>query len=624
VVRPIAVTVLLAAACMSQVVLLRHGLGAVARPLVAAARHGAARPPAGRLARPDGLTQPDEQDRADDLAEDRDPANGLTPHRWRLDPDGPVAPATALVDRFSIQTWGDLEYAGAPILACPGGAVGCPGGPDEPASPRGPADGEPGIASPVPNNWVDVDGQSATINSSSSPVLVPPGARIAWAGLYWTADLGLDDSTGPGGVPRAGQPAHCDGPAGPTATAVAPPRPDLANRVLFRVDGGPYRPVTASAFTEVRSAGGSTGFQAYADVTDLLRPAAAPVAPTPVILTVADLQAAQGEGCGGGWTVVTAYSYPDGPNPIYAPQYRSLVVFDGVAPVFAGATADLALTGIVAPAGSLAPAGNLGPIRLSGALRGSGQSSLATELAVNGRPAPAPAPTAPPGLGYRRFATTVPAGAITSGSTAAIVGLTPSGDGYLAAVLGMSTPVPVRVDLTLRGTVEPATVAVGQEAKLTLTVQDEASVPAGGVIVATRLPAGLAIIGAPKEFDRGTGLWRVGEVPGDGAVSLTLRVRLEAPGSLIATAEVAASAVPDLDSTPGNRNADDDDEVALTVTGTLAGAGSQPGPDHRPLAARDRSGSGPLPAVLIGIGIFLLGAVLLIVAVVRSRAASQA
>ncbi|MFD0167906.1 hypothetical protein ACFVJH_27755 [Streptomyces decoyicus] len=125
--------------------------------------------------------------------------------------------------------------------------------------------------------YIDVDSDPHTFNSSSADLRIPAGSRVSYARLYWGGNL------------RAGEqkPAKDHG------------------RVLIAEQGGRYRKVLADTLTGHRTTTGATdGFQASADVTELVRKSGAGA------YTVAQINVATGHsaaGAWGGWTLVAAY-----------------------------------------------------------------------------------------------------------------------------------------------------------------------------------------------------------------------------------------------------------------------------------------------------------------------------
>jgi hypothetical protein len=532
---------------------------------------------------------------------------------------------TAFVDRFSTEGWGDVRMAGAAVLHCADPAPTCP-------------------ANAVTSR-VDVDADPSTYDSSRAELLVPPGATVVWAGLYWSGDEAAVDGRGALRCDMTGAPTPAPRPAPTTPAPIVqpqrsprwpvdpwptgfpwpwpsfPPVPSLPpapsdeptqapttevptlppppadveaeNRVLLKINDGPYDAIEASSFSRV-SGPGRTGYQAYAEITPELA-MAPPAQPTPVTLTVADLSAGPGLACNGGWTVTMVYAYPDGPDPRYAPTYQSLVVFDGVLSSVAPG-AQIALNGVAAAGGAA---------RLSVALYGGGHAPTGAGLTLG---AHALAPGAgdagsDPGMGdfgYRALSAGVPVGSIAAGTTAATLVLPPAPAAYLAGVVAVAQAVPVAADLSVDASFAPAIVATGATTSLTVTVHNGSSILASGVAVTLALPADVTVVAAPTSYVVSTGTWRADRVPGGGDSTLTLQLRPRVAGSLAATAEVSAAQLADSDSQSGDANPDQDDyaTAALTVTGPAL------------LGGRTSTLTGA--ALLVGAALFVAGATMLV------------
>ena len=138
-------------------------------------------------------------------------------------------------------------------------------------------------------------------------------------------------------------------------------------------------------------------------------------------------------------------------------------------------------------------------------------------------------------------------------------------------------------DLSLTKTVSNATPASGNAISYTLSVTNSASSTssASGVTVRDILPMGVAFVSATGfgSYDSATGIWTVGSIPVGTTRTLTINVTITAGlGTTIQNdAEINASSIIDLDSTPGNNstNEDDDAAVSFTTTGTRT-AGTPP------------------------------------------------
>ena len=138
-------------------------------------------------------------------------------------------------------------------------------------------------------------------------------------------------------------------------------------------------------------------------------------------------------------------------------------------------------------------------------------------------------------------------------------------------------------DLSLTKTVSNANPASGGAISYTLAVTNAAgsTSTASGVTVLDILPAGVSFVSASGfgSYDSATGVWTVGSIPAGTTRTLTINVTVTAGlGTTIQNdAEISASSVADLDSTPNNAsvNEDDDAAVSFTTTGTRT-AGTPP------------------------------------------------
>jgi uncharacterized repeat protein (TIGR01451 family) len=131
---------------------------------------------------------------------------------------------------------------------------------------------------------------------------------------------------------------------------------------------------------------------------------------------------------------------------------------------------------------------------------------------------------------------------------------------------GQATITPIRdADVGMAKSVDNPTPAVGQTVNFTVTATNGGPSPATGVVVNDALPAGLLLVpggASPTQgtYDAGTGVWAVGALPVGGSATLTLAVRVDAPGTLTNTATKTAQNEPD----PNPNN----DTASSTVTAT--------------------------------------------------------
>ncbi|MFJ5547825.1 DUF3344 domain-containing protein [Streptomyces sp. NPDC093225] len=139
--------------------------------------------------------------------------------------------------------------------------------------------------------YSDVDRDPNTYNATRAELLLPPGARVTYARLYWGGNL------------RVGEQKP----------------PEDNGRVLVAEPGGSYKDVLADTKVGHRDGDESDAYQASADVTPLVRRFGGG------LWTVAQLNIAKGSsdvGAWGGWTLVVAYEKADEP-------LRQLSLWDG-------------------------------------------------------------------------------------------------------------------------------------------------------------------------------------------------------------------------------------------------------------------------------------------------------
>ncbi len=144
--------------------------------------------------------------------------------------------------------------------------------------------------------YVDIDSDTSTFNSSSADLVIPVGANVEFARLYW---------------------------GGRCADTVPDP---LLETVKFKVGAGAYATLTGALVGKV--VGGVVGrtdiqtYQCYVDVKSLVTGAGT--------YTVANVQGQEGaKNTCNGWSLVVAYSAPGSPGEVP----RNLTVFQGFADV---------------------------------------------------------------------------------------------------------------------------------------------------------------------------------------------------------------------------------------------------------------------------------------------------
>ncbi len=155
---------------------------------------------------------------------------------------------------------------------------------------------------PVTNNgvtmgYIDVDSDTGTDNSSSSTITIPPGATVAWAGLYW------------GGAYKS----RFGGITNPTGLAIDQVKLKQPGAASYTTVNASVRNVEATRF------GGWNSFMAHADVTGIVQAAGSGEY---VVANIALVTGSGFTGPFGGWTMVIVYEDP-------TEKSRNIAVWDG-------------------------------------------------------------------------------------------------------------------------------------------------------------------------------------------------------------------------------------------------------------------------------------------------------
>jgi hypothetical protein len=216
----------------------------------------------------------------------------------------PALAERVFTPRFSANDTGQIAIIGNTLMTCP----------TSPLCSTVQAGG--GTGAQTSNNsydmeYVDVDGDATTINSSTARLDLPAGATVLFAGLYY----GGRTTAGSGGAPA--------------------PAPLENNLVSFAVPGAAYTTLTAEVDPSTVIAG---SYGAFVDVTDQVAAAGSGV------YQVADVQAGTGLDRYAGWSLVVVYRDPAEPP-------RNLTVFDGLQAISQGdPPVSILLSGFQTPA----------------------------------------------------------------------------------------------------------------------------------------------------------------------------------------------------------------------------------------------------------------------------------
>lgn len=149
-----------------------------------------------------------------------------------------------------------------------------------------------------------------------------------------------------------------------------------------------------------------------------------------------------------------------------------------------------------------------------------------------------------------------------------------SGTFFQADLYLTQAPVNNYADLSLAMSVSNASPVSGSTITISMTVANAGSSPntASGVAVRNLLPAGLGFVSASGtgSYNSATGDWTVGTLtPGQNATIVITATVLAANGTGVPlTSEISASSIADIDSTPNNGIAGEDDQASANITAT--------------------------------------------------------
>jgi uncharacterized repeat protein (TIGR01451 family) len=339
--------------------------------------------------------------------------------------------------RYAINTNGDIAMAANTLLTCQPGTVETQSG----VACGDVQNGGVGDDNYFDMNYVNVDGDPATFDSSSANLSVPAGATVLFAGLYWGAALDQGETLPMQcypGHPRTGAPAS--NPAAATSALLQTP------------SSGGYVPVSASVFDtyteDLGCAGGPaderTRYQSFANVTALVQAAGGGT------YTVANVQAGTGADRHAGWSLVVAYE--DASQPA-----RNLTIFDGFGQVALNAHVPITVSGFKTPltgavntqVGIVAYEGDRGLTGDGVALNGTpiGDVSHPTgnffdsSISNLGTPVSGSSPDYKNQLGFDAGLLAVPSGVVPNGATSANIDLTTVNDRYLPGVVYFRTDI---------------------------------------------------------------------------------------------------------------------------------------------------------------------------------------
>jgi uncharacterized repeat protein (TIGR01451 family) len=127
---------------------------------------------------------------------------------------------------------------------------------------------------------------------------------------------------------------------------------------------------------------------------------------------------------------------------------------------------------------------------------------------------------------------------------------------------------PEVADLSVTQTVDNPNVNVGDNVTFTITVSNAGPQDATNVAVRDTLPAGMAFVSStPSQgsFDNATGIWTVGSLANGASATLLITASVNTLGLKTNVVQVSAADQFDVDSTPDNSVATEDDQASVLI-----------------------------------------------------------
>jgi large repetitive protein len=125
------------------------------------------------------------------------------------------------------------------------------------------------------------------------------------------------------------------------------------------------------------------------------------------------------------------------------------------------------------------------------------------------------------------------------------------------------------IDLELTKSADQTTPPLDEDVTFTILVSNIGPSTATGVEVTDLLPEGLEFVASSVtqgSYDSATGVWMVGTIESEANATLEIVATVTTLGPKVNTAEVTAADQPDLSSTPGNNDPDENDQDSVTIT----------------------------------------------------------
>ncbi|RFC73660.1 DUF11 domain-containing protein [Streptomyces sp. AcE210] len=382
---------------------------------------------------------------------------------------GAAAPASADVvapftKRYDESLYGDFVTIGNTVMGCPAASA-------EPAARCAAAAGRGGDDGTFVMRRVNTARTTAGYGSSTGRVTIPPGAKVAYARLFFGGNDGTYRA------PSGARLARCD-----ISGADARPSPGapLAAVPVLGVNGGAAARVSVEDLVQdPATTDGPHYYTGEADVTSMFAGVTGTGVPVPV--AVGGIWAPDGKGCVAGWSMTVVYKY-GAPNAEYAPERRNVYVYGGHVLQRSGSPATtIGVDGFHRAGG--------GKVRAGVTAYEGGWNTLGDRFLVDGRNITeahtgstddfslgegdgAVAPKTVDNLGVDAKAFELPAGTVPPGATSTELTFTTEGDTHVPSALALSVPVP---DLEVIKTASPKAAGPGDTLTYTVMVRNTSS-----------------------------------------------------------------------------------------------------------------------------------------------------
>ena len=124
------------------------------------------------------------------------------------------------------------------------------------------------------------------------------------------------------------------------------------------------------------------------------------------------------------------------------------------------------------------------------------------------------------------------------------------------------------IDLSLTKTATPVAATVGQPVTFNVLISNSGASTATGIQVRDQLPSGVSFVSSNESvgaFDTTTSIWSLDTLAPGGSATLTVVGSVNRFGPLTSTAEIISAVQSDIDSTPNNNLASEDDQASVTI-----------------------------------------------------------